>query len=322
MRRLYGLDALRGIAALIVLLLHVRLNYHLPAGPFSRGYLAVDFFFMLSGYIMARTYETEGGFKLSGRQFLVKRFWRLWRPMAMGAALASAWLVMTGVGVPNLPLIVLPMFLLLPNPLTWLARNNYYPGNDPEWSITAELVANALHAPVFSRLGVRGLLLVVIGALLALRLMEPGLGGLGSSILQGAPLRAVAGYCLGIVVWRARGESSFLSPWFGVLALPGIILLLSLSDTPDLDLVFFAVCPFILIAGVGGDVTGIGGLLGALSFPLYAVHTPIILIVEHFGGSPWLALASALAGGIVAMAIVDHGRAIRALKGLPARRLA
>ena len=54
--RLGGLDQLRGVAALLVLGYHIWTEFNV--GPiFRRSYLAVDFFFMLSGFVMARTYE-------------------------------------------------------------------------------------------------------------------------------------------------------------------------------------------------------------------------------------------------------------------------
>ncbi|HNJ48529.1 MAG TPA: acyltransferase family protein, partial [Novosphingobium sp.] len=57
--RLDAFDTLRGLAALAVLGHHLRLGFD-PAGTmiwFGQGFLAVDLFFLLSGYVMARTYE-------------------------------------------------------------------------------------------------------------------------------------------------------------------------------------------------------------------------------------------------------------------------
>src|ERR1044072_6175275 len=80
---LRGLGALRGIAAVLVLVGHTSPQMGLHLGKL---YLAVDFFFMLSGYIMARTYEAR---MHQGRDidFLVARVKRLWPTMAIGTLL-------------------------------------------------------------------------------------------------------------------------------------------------------------------------------------------------------------------------------------------
>ena len=83
MDRLYGLDALRGMAAMVVLFMHVF--------GFAAGHLAVDFFFMLSGFIMARTYEPRlQGRTIGAGQFLMGRYRRLGPAMAAGASTGLA----------------------------------------------------------------------------------------------------------------------------------------------------------------------------------------------------------------------------------------
>src|SRR3569623_1992281 len=94
MGRLYGLDALRGVAALCVLAFHV----HSVFGgfwPFSRGYLAVDFFFMLSGFVMARTYEVRFR-QLTTAEFFILRFRRVWGTMAVGTLLGAGFYLLIG----------------------------------------------------------------------------------------------------------------------------------------------------------------------------------------------------------------------------------
>jgi len=50
--RLSQLDGLRGLAALVIMLYHAEIVYRAP-GPFLRGYLYVDLFFLLSGFVLA-----------------------------------------------------------------------------------------------------------------------------------------------------------------------------------------------------------------------------------------------------------------------------
>src|SRR5262245_61697811 len=92
MNRLYGLDALRGVAALAVLFHHYEVIFG-STHYFSRAYLAVDVFFMISGYVMARTYEGRLGNSLSAVQFLWIRIKRLWPTMAVGTTIGAFLMV-------------------------------------------------------------------------------------------------------------------------------------------------------------------------------------------------------------------------------------
>jgi peptidoglycan/LPS O-acetylase OafA/YrhL len=105
--RLLGLDALRGAAALLVLWMHLHLSHHVSIYP-PRGHLAVDFFFMLSGYVMARTYE---GHMRGGVWFLRKRIRRLWPTVAAGSLFGLALIWRTG---GDWPLVAALNLLLIP----------------------------------------------------------------------------------------------------------------------------------------------------------------------------------------------------------------
>src|SRR5690348_12833235 len=85
-KRLNGLDALRGVAALVVAF------HHLSVISVSRGlgelpFLAVDLFFVISGFVMARTYEERLQTTLSTPRFILLRYKRLWLPLAIGTML-------------------------------------------------------------------------------------------------------------------------------------------------------------------------------------------------------------------------------------------
>ena len=72
--RYYTLDAIRGIGAISVLLFHMGLVWHIA--PY--GYLAVDVFFALSGFVMAMTYERDLKFGMTVGQFYTLRLERLY----------------------------------------------------------------------------------------------------------------------------------------------------------------------------------------------------------------------------------------------------
>src|SRR5690606_9603166 len=94
--RLHGLDALRGVASILVLCFHV-IGLFGQWRVFDRAWLAVDFFFMLSGFVMARTYESAMRDKRLGAiAFFRVRYRRLWAPVAFGTMLGIAFHVFAG----------------------------------------------------------------------------------------------------------------------------------------------------------------------------------------------------------------------------------
>ncbi len=145
---LRALTSVRGIAAWAVVLYHIRLSIAgLPTGlrdVLALGYLAVDFFFLLSGFVIWMTWgdRLRAGGLAEVPRFLQKRIARIWplhmTVLAGGIALALA-LAATGRHDPRFfPFAELPLHALLmqnwgfTGTLTW---------NDPAWSISAELGA-------------------------------------------------------------------------------------------------------------------------------------------------------------------------------------
>lgn len=307
--RLYGLDALRGIAALAVVIMHAHVL--MPEFPdlFPRGYLAVDFFFMLSGYVMARTYEPRLAAGLSGGHFFIARYKRLWPTMALGGVLFLPFLaegtrgqdlVLWHTAVVNL--------MLLPSP--W--SGNYLALNVPAWSIFFELVANAVHSVLWRvRTPLLALLSLVSFAWLADAAWVHGhldLGSRNGDLGEGLA-RVATAYTLGVVIWRWWGErrSSPLSSLFALVAMP---LWFALPDRTDgwnwlVDVIFVGLlCAPILIGGIAQRGRHrLSTLLGELSFPLYAIHYPLLYWFRAAGVPPIAAIAGCILGaGLVVLA--------------------
>lgn len=146
--RLAGLDALRGIAALLVMGLHANAVFH-GLEPFSKGYLGVDFFLMLSGFLMARITEPRLADGMAPQQFMVARYKRFWGMVALGSliGLPYLWVRSGAEWWPFLPALI-ANFALLP----WPVANLLFALNIPAWTIFAELVANAAHVFALRRL--------------------------------------------------------------------------------------------------------------------------------------------------------------------------
>lgn len=301
--RLAGLDALRAIAALCVVVMHVHAIW--PAFPDVAGYsyLAVDFFFMLSGFVMARTYEARLAAGFGAVRFLRARAARLWPTMAVGAVLALpfAWRDHPQLG--TFLMIVLPNLILLPS----FAVKEIFGLNVPAWSIFFELVANAVHGALLCRIKTPVLAVVaaVLLAILAACARHFGTLDLGSqqSNVLGGLARVAFTYTLGVLLWRQFGDRPpiHVPPLLAFAAMPVVFSLSHwlVHDYWGMDLAFVAIgCPLILWGGLRQRAFNrLSAAAGALSFPLYAVHYPLLLGAEALGMPPLAGLAIAAGGG-------------------------
>lgn len=154
------LDGLRGVAALIVVAFHLFETY--SEGPafqiLNHGYLAVDFFFVLSGFVIGYAYDDRWG-KMSLGAFFKRRLVRL-HPMVIMGAMLGTLLFYFGAceAFPKIAATpwwqVLLIFLLactmLPASRAWDIRGwgETCPVNGPSWSLFYEYIANILYALV------------------------------------------------------------------------------------------------------------------------------------------------------------------------------
>ncbi|CDO34036.1 acyltransferase [Novosphingobium sp. KN65.2] len=290
MERLEGLDGLRGIAALMVLGFHLWTVFGiLPL--LSHAYLAVDFFFMLSGYVMARTYEPKFSAGLSPVSFTSIRFKRLFAPMALGAMLGLGLFMLMGTDPKVLAFTFIATLAFIPQPL-----GDPFILNRPAWSIFFELTANLIHAILLWRLPLKAVLLFALIFLVALMAYAWPWGSIlvgnkTGSFMGGFP-RVLLAYAIGVALWRGpksmggRVEIAFVVLGIALVALPRNLLV---------DIAFVvAVCPVILLIGAK-PASRLAAWMGALSFPLYAVHYPILQGAKAFNLSPWLAAVSSIA---------------------------
>jgi len=158
------LDGLRGVAAVLVVAFHLFETYfHMaPDQPINHGYLAVDFFFVLSGFVIGYAYDDRWD-KMSTWSFFKRRFIRL-HPMLIFGTFFGAVMFYFGscsefplIGETPWWLVLLVMlwcFTLIPLPNTmdirgWAETN---PLNGPAWTLQWEYIANILYALVFRRL--------------------------------------------------------------------------------------------------------------------------------------------------------------------------
>lgn len=308
-RRDLGLDGLRGVAAILVVLLHARFFA-------LHGYLAVDLFFIMSGLVIAGSYEQRlASGQLSFRQYAVQRLWRLY-PMLFVGGLVGLVLCLAGLSIwqpkdgTDLALAATSQFLLIP----FLAASvSLFPLNNPQWSILWEMATNFAHAAGLARAGNTVLLAVVAGSacLLAWYAIDArtlGVGVAQSSVLGGLA-RVGFGFFAGVLLHRTRAHWEPLVPRVH-FALPALIFALLVCMPPslvpngprfglyDLGVVLLALVPLVMLAtrARGGRAAE---ALGHVSYPLYAINEPVVFALLFVVKVERGTLALAVAGLIV-----------------------
>lgn len=289
--RLVLLDGLRGVAAIGVVLFHADLGA--GAGGFSRGYLFVDLFFLLSGFVLALSFEPRFAAGLGAGPFLRQRFRRFLPMVAAGLALGLGVTIWNGYPPIACLLTLVASAAMIPLPMATM-----FPLNPPQWSLMIELIANGVHARWLHRMTAAKLALLAGSCALGMAIVmaAAGRGDLGSGIAQlpAGLLRAGWSYMLGIVlarVWRTERPVPLMD-WRAALLAPVLVVsLLPLLPLPiwagDV-LVITAVFPLLFWIAAGAAAlqaeNRVLSGLGALSFPLYAVHFPILNIANAIGG--------------------------------------
>lgn len=307
--RFHSLDGLRGIAAIAVMI------HHCDASFLPGGYLAVDFFFCLSGFVIARSYGDKLEHGMGARLFMELRLARLYPMILIGALLAT---VLHGGK--------LSMVLLLPTP----GGIALYPANPPFWSLLAELLVNFGFALLLFRLDLRRLTALMLASailLAGLLLFTPWVGGLGPEwgSFHFGVARACFAFIAGLVlhrVWLRRGSPRQVRRW--ALLLPFALVAIMLCDPFDSAAYKLAamllLMPAIVWVGIVTEMPGqaLWQRLGDLSYPLYCIHVPIVHFVSD---DPQVRLL--VAAGTIALALAFdqfYDRPARAWLGERVRR--
>ena len=281
------------------------------------GYLAVDLFFMLSGFVLGYAYDAERWKKLTTLQFIKLRIHRL-HPMVLLSILlglvgfiyfgCSTW---DGKPVPasHLTLTVLGHVFMVPSLPGWITDISgdgaAFPLNGPLWTLWFEYLGSLLFALLLRRLSTRWLAL--LAALLALPLAYLGYNpvsyqfglGLGPSFepygFTVGLVRMLFAFTVGLLLARVyeprRVKGAFwisVALLLQVLSMPGLEPLGQQRYNGIYD-VACIILIFPLIVWIGASTTTRGGttaafcaFLGAISFPLYAIHYPIVDFFAQF----------------------------------------
>ena len=188
------LDGLRGVAALMVIVYHVFECFDWT--PVPHGYLAVDFFFVLSGFVIGYAYDSRWNEGLTVGNFFKRRLIRLHPMVVIGAVIGALCFFMQGsvrwdgshVSVGWVMVAMLMGMLMLPlwpGAATDVRGNGeMFPLNGPTWSLFFEYIGNILYALLLRRLPTKWLavLAAVSGSFLAYIAVGDGYLGVGWSM--------------------------------------------------------------------------------------------------------------------------------------------
>lgn len=269
------LDGLRGVAALMVVVFHMSeaFSYDPVFKHLNHGYLCVDFFYVLSGFVIGFAYEGRMKSGLMSRwDFLKARFIRL-QPMVLFGILLGAGLFFfqecnyyAGIGNASVWYVIQNMvmsFFMIPVTPEFNVRANteMFVLNIPQWSMVFEYIANILFCLFVFKLGKKGLMVLV--GLFALMIVDSALTLNLFGMLQphDYPCSLNAGWSLTaeqFYIGVARVGFSFFTGLllFRLIYKEGVAL--KKTRTP-----IFAICSFIIIAIVCVDQ------IGGYEHPLY-----------------------------------------------------
>ncbi len=318
------LDGLRGAAALMVVWYHVFEGFAFAEGMngveggglinvFNHGYLAVDFFFMLSGFVISYAYDDRWN-RMSLSDFFKRRLVRLHPMIIMGALIGlTTFLLQGGVkwdgsitpatGVVLAFLLTCCFIPAIPGALHEVRGNGeMFPLNGPSWSLFFEYIGNICYALFIRRLSTKALswLVVALGVVYIWFSVgnvsgyeSVGVGWtLGDSVnIFGGFLRMMFPFSLGMLLARnfkpVKIRGIF---WIAIVVLLGLF---SVPFFPSVDgicvngiyemcciMIAFPALVWLGASGVTSDKasTGICKFLGDISYPLYIVHYPIMYL--------------------------------------------
>lgn len=289
------LDGLRGVAAILVVIFHLfEAYYPVPANhPEHHGYLAVDFFFLLSGFVIGYAYDDRWG-SMRVWDFFKIRLVRL-HPMVLLGVLIGAigfWFdpFTNGrehVGMLQLVGVTLISFSLLPGPdiRGWAETHSL---NGPCWSLLQEYIANILYALFVRKMSkafLWGLVIISGIVLTCVAAWHGDVGtGWGFKTFWIAFVRMMFPFFAGLLLFRS-GKRLHIPMAFPVCSL--ILIVLFFMPTFRYNGLYEAFCiilvfPVVVALGAGGKISGTWAKLcrfsGDISYPIYITHYPFIYI--------------------------------------------
>ena len=311
------LDGLRGVAALMVIWYHVFEGYAFAGGTtidtFNHGYLAVDFFFILSGFVIGYASDDRWGKNFTMKDFIKRRLIRLHPMVIMGAVVGAITFYIQGsvqwdgthIGISMVMLSLLCTIFFIPAMpgVGYEVRGNgeMFPLNGPCWSLFFEYIGNILYALFIRRLSNKALTIVVVLLGVALASFAifnvSGYGNIGVGWTLdgvnfiGGLLRMLFPFSMGMLLSRNFKPMKLRGAfWICTLVMIALFAVPYLEGTESIctNGIYEAFCiiiafPILLWIGASGTTTDkkstqICKFLGDISYPIYVIHYPFMYL--------------------------------------------
>ncbi len=332
------LDGLRGIAALSVVTFHfMEWAYTDYTHNFiAHGFLAVDFFFCLSGFVIAYAYDDRIT-KMGIREFFKSRIIRLHPLVVAGSVMGLlAFLCDPFGGHPELysagkiVLAFLCSVLLIPFPVIADRSFNLFSFNAPSWSLFWEYIANIFYAFVLCRMKRSYLLLFTMISALVLFFVSYHsgnlLGGWSGPTFWDGGARVSFSFLAGLLIYRSgwiiKNRLGFIGA--GVLLFLAFIMPYGKWNWLTEPLVVLFYFPLLISLGAGARLTtGLKKIcifLGKISYPLYMTHYAVLWMFGNYYNSHKLnAIQLALVIVISLILLVALAYVVMILYDIPVR---
>jgi len=294
------LDGLRGVAAVAVVCFHFMEWVYSDASKnfIGHGFLAVDFFFCLSGFVIGYAYDDRIG-TMGIKEFFKARIIRLHPLVIFGSIAGLAAFVFDPfgghpelMGTGKIILIFLSSIFLIPFPAMPDRFFNLFSFNAPAWSLFWEYIANIVYALVLHRISRRLLILLTILSAAALSFVSyragSVIGGWSGGTFWDGSARISYSFLAGLLIFRAGWILKNRLGFIGLSVLLALSFLLPSSKYNGVTELLVVLLYFPLLISLGAGATLRGGLkklcvfAGKISYPLYMTHYAVIWIWGNY----------------------------------------
>lgn len=294
------LDGLRGVAAVAVVIFHFMENVYLDNSKnfIGHGFLAVDFFFCLSGFVIAYAYDDRLK-ELGMLTFFKLRLIRLHPLVILGSILGLAGFFIdpfvsnaVDYGLGQFLLLFLSSVFLIPFPVMADRGFNLFGLNPPAWSLFWEYLVNIIYAVVLYRISRKYLLWLTLLATLPVCIIcfRAGsiMGGWGGPNFWDGCARVSFSFLAGLLVYRSKWIIKNKLGFIGLSILLVLAFVMPYSKwnfiTEPIVVIFYF--PLLIALGAGTTLTkhlkSLCIFAGKISYPIYMTHYAAIIVFANY----------------------------------------